>query len=277
MWEWSGAAEAYRRAVVALAEQIVLATQHFPLLAGFPSLSLPRGDFVVLLAIALMAASIRVPWRRRVTLALVALGVTVGLQTLAAVASIQIESAQEMQRTHRILVLLPVEFQAVNQAKLTVYYAQLALVFVLFLITSPWLRELGAGGPAARRVGPARVVLGVAFGAALLAGAGIGWGRWRESDARHVAAHAKIGHLFWLKRDDAVAEEQYRNAVAGRSTDAEVYYNLAGIEAQRGRVDESARLLRKCAELGAGPVWQARVARAFDRIGAAQARPALGR
>lgn len=253
--------------MVGLAERIVLARQHFPLLSGFPRLAPPNADFVVLFALGLTAASIRVGWRRRLVLLLVALGVTSGLQTAAAVASINLESAQEMERTHRILVLLPTEFQLVNQAKLTLYHSQLAVLFALFLLTSPWLSELNIGRetrPGKRR----RAILGAALGAAVLLGASIAWGRWRESDARHVAAHAKVGHLFWAKRDDGIAEEQYRIAAAGNTVDPEVYFNLAGISAQRGLFKDAARLLRRCAELGTDAAWQARVARAFDRIGA---------
>ena len=248
---------------------MVLATQHFPLLASFPGLQPPNSDFVVLLAIGLMAVSIRVGWRRRLVVTGVALCATFGLQTLAAVATISLESAQEMERSQRILVLLPVEFQLVNQAKLTLYHAQLAVIFALFLLTSPWMRELDVGGRVERRRGR-RGAIGLAVLVAL-AVSWIAWGRWRETDARHVAAHAKIGHLFWVKRDDRIAEEQYRLAIQGGTVDPEVYFNVAGLAAQRGHPEEATRLLRRCAELGTGPVWRARVARAFERIATRQA------
>jgi hypothetical protein len=248
---------------------MVLATQHFPLLASFPGLRPPNSDFVVLMAIGLMAASIRVGWRRRLVLTGVTLCATFGLQTLAAVATISLESAQEMERSQRILVLLPVEFQLVNQAKLTLYHAQLAVIFLLFLLTSPWMRELDVGGRLERRRGR-RGAVGLAVLVAL-AVSWIAWGRWRETDARHVAAHAKIGHLFWVKRDDRIAEEQYRLAIQGSTVDPEVYFNVAGLAALRGHPEEATRLLRRCAELGTGPVWRARVARAFERIATRQA------
>ena len=263
IWQASGASEAYRRAVVGAAERIVLATQHFPLLSGFPGLTPPSGDFVVLLAIGLTLASIGSDRRRRVGLLAIALVVTAGLQTLAAVASIHLESAAEMARSQGLLVLLPAEFQLVSQAKLALYYSQLAVIFTLFLLTSPWFDgDRAIGRPLA---------FGCVLGAILLAGSSMAWGRWRETDERHVAAHAKIGHLFWAKHDDAVAGEQYRISVAGGTVDPEVYFNLAGIEARRGRLAEASRLLRRCAVLGADPVWAARVTRAHQRITAAGA------
>jgi len=259
LWRGSGASEAYRRGVVFAAERVVLATQHFPLLASFPDLRPPESDFVVLLAAALTAVSIGIGRRRRTALLLVALVVTASLQVLAAVATIHLESAREMERSHGFLVLLPAEFLAVGQAKMMLYYAQLAVVFALVLATSAWRFALTArGAPSSRRVLTAAAALLLLSTASWIA-----WGRLREADARHVAAHAQVGHLFWVKRDDAVAEEQYRIAIAGRTTDPEAYFNLAGIEAKRGRFDDAGRLLRRCAELGADPVWAARVNRAF--------------
>jgi hypothetical protein len=266
VWRAAGAAEAYRRVIVGTAEKIVLATQHFPLLASFPDLKPPESDFVVLLVVALTLVSIGIGWRRRVGLLVLALALTAALQTLAAVATINLESAQEMERTRRILVLLPVEFRAVNQAKLILYVAQLVVIFTLFLLTSPWRGVLDTKAS----VSPRRLAVAVAVALVVLPGSWLAWSRWRETDARHVAAHAKVGHLFWVKRDDAIAEEQYRIALAGGTTDPEVYFNLAGIEAARGRGNEAARLLRRCAEVGADPIWAARVTRAFDRIGASR-------
>jgi len=202
-------------------------------------------------------------WRRRVALLLMALALTTAFQTLAAVATIHLESAQEMERSQRIFVLLPLEFRGVSQAKMILYDAQLAVIFVLFLVTSAWWKSPHEGTTPSRL----RLVTSVAALFVVLAGSWLAWGRFREADPRHVAAHAKVGHLFWVKRDDAIAEEQYRVAVAGRTTDPEVYFNLAGIAVSRGRRNEAARLLRRCAEVGANPVWASRVRRAFERIG----------
>ena len=262
VWQASGAGETYRAAVVAVAERIVLATQHFPLLASFPGLKPPESDFVILATIALTAVSVGIGWRRRVALLLMALALTTAFQTLAAVATIHLESAQEMERSQRIFVLLPLEFRGVSQAKMILYDAQLAVIFVLFLVTSAWWKSPHEGTTPSRL----RLVTSVAALFVVLAGSWLAWGRFREADPRHVAAHAKVGHLFWVKRDDAIAEEQYRVAVAGRTTDPEVYFNLAGIAVRKGRSDEARRMLKRCAELAPDGAWPARVARARELV-----------
>ncbi|HKQ60632.1 MAG TPA: hypothetical protein VJS92_05055 [Candidatus Polarisedimenticolaceae bacterium] len=272
LWNACGAKDAYRRVVVGIAEWVVLHTQHFPTVASLSNLTPRNTDLVVLVALALLLVSTRVPWPRRLALFGGALAVVLVMQALAFAAWVKLTDAETLQQSEGIAILSPGEHRAVAQLKLVLYdFGLPGMIFALFLLTAAW--NSGAWipehrPPASRRVrhGLAAVVV-----AAALAG-GFLWQRGRESDPQHVEAHAKIGHRFRAQGDDATAEQQYRLAVAGGTTDPQVYYELAGIAAARLRFDEALRWLGRCTQLTADPAWRARIDKATARVQTARSK-----
>jgi hypothetical protein len=285
VWEWTGPKAVYRAIVVGVAEKVVIATQHFPVVATLSNLTTQNIDFVVLLALSLMLVSTRVGWPRRLRLFGTALAVIIGLQIFGCFLAVMMAATYDIENKQRILLLLPWEFRVVARVKYAVYDVGLpAMMFALFLVTCIWNSGLAVSGladpgsnsrkgePRARRsFGRSLKALAFGLGVALVSTSGWWiWDRCRESDPRHVEAHAKVGHLFWAKGDKTTAEEQYRIAVAGGTVDPEVFYNLAGVAARQGRLDESKRLLGRCAELSADPAWNTRVERALVLVQSAR-------
>ena len=287
VWEWTGLKAVCRAIVLSVAEQILIATQHFPVVASLSGMTIHNIDFVMLLAVSLFLVSTSVGWLRRLKLFGSALAVIVGLQIAGSVLTVMMTAAQELQNTQHILVLLPSEFRIVDRVKYALYdLGQPAILFALFVLTLVWNSGSDVfrlAEPATEsRTGERRTVryprhsrrmlgLGLVAGIALASISGWWvWNRWRESDPRHVEAHAKIGHLFWAKGDNATAEEQYRIAVAGGTADPEVFYNLAGIAARHGRFGDARQLLDRCSELTTDPDWRSRVERAVNLLQSAR-------
>jgi hypothetical protein len=265
VWEWTGLKDGYRAIIVGVAERIVVGTQHFPIVASLSNLTTHNLDFVVLLAIGLLLVSAPLGWRRVLKLFGGALVVIVGLQILVFAVWAEIAAAQELERARQILVMSPWEFRVMNQLKLTLYdFGQPAAMFTLFLVTFAWNTGIPLHPEASSK--RMRAVVAVALSVTIVTTTGwMAWRRSTELDPRHVEAHAKLGHLFRLAGDNTTAEAQYRIAVASGTADLEVLYDLAEIVRAGGRLDESRRLLHRCAALTTDPVWQSRIERALSR------------
>ncbi len=280
LWGASGLKSLHESAVLALAVRILTTAQHFPALAGIAGASLRNLDFLVVLTIALALVSTGIRWPRRLGLFGAALCVILAVDVTAVLLQAKVMASQELWSRERILILLPWEFWIVERTKYLLYDFGLQIgPFVMFALTAFWNsrplpapRSRSSGRTQERRAtrwgrlrGPARaaIVVGVL---SLPFGIAMAWHIVREADPRHVAAHARIGQLFFVQHDTARAEQQYRAAVAGGTADPAVYYNLAAIVVKQGRQDEAVRLLRRCSEVADPTVWSERIDRAFRQM-----------
>lgn len=257
----------YAKPVLAVAQAIVVSTQHFPLLARVDNPALHNLDHVVILTCALFLVSTNldlVSRLRRFGPALVAI---FAYHVVVAVLTIKVQEAQELLTSMKILVLSPSEFHVVDWLRYFSYDLGLEIApFVMLLLTVVWnltasrARIVEPSRRGARRWAVAAIGMGIM---AIFVLAAVLYGRLRETDPRHVEAHAKIGHLFWNSRKDAQAEEQYRLALAGGTTDPEVFYNLAGLEVRSGNRRAALPLLEQGMRMAHEPVWQSRFQKAI--------------
>jgi len=266
----------YAKPVLAAAQAIVVPTQHFPVLARMDNLSLHNLEFGVVLAVALFLVSTNLSLGARLKRFGIALAVLFAFHVLVAILTIKIVVTQDLLRTRNIQMLSTAEFQVVDWVKYFCYDLGLEIAsFVLLLLTVAW--NLTAGQPRRRRVPrrdpgeirARRVRRLVAAGSVVgLAGAAFlsarVYGTIRERDPRHVDAHAKIGHLLWSTHKESQAAEQYRLAMSGGTTDAEVLFNLARVESRVGHRAEARRLLDRGITLAREPALKERFQKAID-------------
>ena len=266
----------YAKPVLAAAQAIVVPTQHFPVLARMDNLSLHNLEFGVVLAAALFLVSTNITLGARLKRFGLALAALFAFHVLVAILTIKIVVTQDLLRTRNIQLLSTTEFQVVDWLKYFSYDLGLEIAsFVLLLLTVAW--NLSASRPRPRRAPPRapderrarRVRLLVAAASiAGIAGVALGsarvYGRMREGDPRHVDAHAKLGHLLWSTHKESQAAEQYRLAMAGGTSDAEVFFNLARVESRVGHRAEARRLLDGGIVLAREPALKERFQKAID-------------
>jgi len=292
---WVGLGPLYGKAVLVVAQAIVVPTQHFPLLAKLDNLTLNNLEHVVILTFALFLVSTNLDFASRLSRFGPALAVIFAYHVIVVILTIKVQATQELLTSMNILVLSPAEFRVVDWLRYFAYDLGLEIApFVMLILTSAWnltasreqragvenracpprkKKRQRAGGPSRsgrRHLAAAAIGLGSLV---VFASAAVLYGRWRETEPRHVEAHAKIGHLLWNSHKDALAEAQYRIALAGRTTDPEVFYNLAGLETRSGNRDAALRLLGQGARMAHTPEWRARFQKATVVIQARSTSP----
>jgi hypothetical protein len=237
-------------------------------------------DFIVLLAFSLMLLSTRIGWYRRLKLFGCASAALATLQILACATWIKMAAAQELQASQQVSVLLPGELRAVELAEFVLEGLGHPSMFALFLLAMVWNSGWGVSASVdvvadaktvKRRAGRhgfrSRSRLWVGVGLVVALASVSGWAVWRlsrESDPRHIQAHATIGHMFWAEGNKVGAEKQYERAAAGGTIDPEVFFNLAKLAAWDGRTGESRRFLQRSAELATDPAMKRRVEQALN-------------
>jgi hypothetical protein len=275
-WRWSGLGRAYGKAVMAVAQVIFVPTQHFPLLTRLDNLTLHNLDHIVILTVALFLVSTNLGNTSRVKRFASALVVIFAYHVIVTILTVKVQATQELLTSMNILVLSPVEFRLVDWFRYFAYDLGLEVApFVMMLLTVVWNLNPGPDGRTTRRRGDARdrrgrpplafVAIGLGVLATLCSAASF-YARSRETDPRHVDAHAKIGHLLWNSHRDAQAEEQYRLALAGGTTDPEVYYNLAGLEARSGHRGAALQRLDEGLRMALDPAWESRFQKAIRLV-----------
>jgi hypothetical protein len=278
----------YAKPVVDVARAIVVSTQHFPLLARLDNPTLHNLQFGVILTFALFLVSTNLNLISRIKRFGLAFVVMFSFHVVVAILTMKVWVTQDFLNRMNILVLSPAEFRVVDWLKYFSYDLGLEISsFMMLVLTCVWnftaSRELPSipenragrerttkrrrsderdrGGQ--RRLTAAAIGLGIV---AIFVLAAVLYGNSRETDPRHVEAHAKIGHLFWNGHQDARAEEQYRLALAGGTNDPEVFYNLAGLEAKSGNRGAALQLLDQGMGTAHEPVWQSRFQKAIALI-----------
>jgi hypothetical protein len=291
----SGFDQLYAEAVVAAARAIVVSTQHFPLLARLDNPSLHNLQFGVILTFALFLVSTNLNLISRIKRFGLALAVMFSFHVIVAILTIRVWVTQDFLNRMNILVLSPAEFRVLDWLRYFSYDVGLEIAaFVMLVLTVIWNltasrqlppvpeNRLGRGRTRQRRRSDERdrgggrhlAVAAIGLGViAILSSAAVLYGKSRETDPRHVEAHAKIGHLFWNSHNDALAEEQYRLALAGGTADPEVFYNLAGLETRSGNRDAALRLLGQGVRVAHTHVWRSRFQKATVLIQSKSASP----
>jgi hypothetical protein len=276
---WAGLSGSYGKAVIAVAQAIYVPTQHFPLLTRLDNLTLHNLENVVILTIALFLVSTKLDLASRISRFGSVLAGLFSYHVVAAILTIKVQTAQELLASMNILVLSPTEFHVLDWLRYLLYDVGLEITpFVMLLLTIVWnLTASRAGRERSTKRRPTRDsmrrgrrrVRAAAMGLVVIAIFSLSavlYGRWRETDPRHVEAHAKIGHLFWNTHKDAQAEEQYRLALAGGTTDPEVFFNVAGLEARNGNHRAALRQLDEGMRITHEAVWQSRFQKAIALI-----------
>ncbi len=291
---WIGLERLYAKLVLGVAQPIVLSTQHFPVLANFDNLTLRNLEFGVILTLALFLVSTKLGLVSRLKRFGLLLAALFSFHVLVAIVTIKVSVAQDLLNSVQLLVLSPEEFRVLDRIKYFCYDLGLEITsFVILLLAVVWNltasrarasdRESRAGRRSAmkgrrsqegergdRRRLAAATGLGVI---AIVVCAAVVYARVRESNPGHVQAHAKLGHLFWKAHKDTKAEEQYRCALAGGTTDPEVFYNLSRLEARVGNRGEARRLLDQGIMMAHEPVWQSRFQEAIGLMQSKSASP----
>jgi hypothetical protein len=287
VWTWVGAHEIYEATVLKLGTMVVLATQHLPVVSTLEKLSIVHLDNLIVLILAYVVVSTRVPWVARLRRYGIALGAVLGLNVAGVVLETRIDAAEYLLNTEGLMLLLPWEFRIIDGFKyLLVDFGLNIGPFVLMLLGAAWNSGLSVswergrpatGRPATGRPAPrerrrpswwssrqglkAVVILVLLLAPGLLA-----W-RWlRESDARHVATHARLGHLFLRNRQPDTAADQYRIAMERGSTEGEVFLNLSSILANDGRIGEALRVQRRGLEVVQDTAMRARLQKSRDGL-----------
>jgi hypothetical protein len=283
VWSRFGLRALYESLVLAVAGRLFLPIQHFDVLATLDNLSIVNIDFLVVLVISLFLVAWRMPWADRTKRFGAALSVIFVLHVAAVILEIRVRSAQELWAQQQLLILLPWEFRVVERLKYLLYDVGLQLgPFLMLGLTATWngladLAVLREPERLRRRREDARTAnvfwrrrfLALACGIAVLAAAAAVW-RWqRESNPLHIAAHARLGHIYWEHRSLHAAEQQYRIALDGNTSDPDVYYKLAGLVSQRADRRQAADLLRRGLGVAADPAWQRRFREALAAAGQA--------
>ncbi len=274
VWSRFGLRALYESLVLAAAGRLFLPIQHFDVLATLDNLSIVNIDFLVVLVISLFLVSWRMPWAERAKRFGAALSVIFALHVAAVILEIRVRSAQDLWAQQQLLILLPWEFRVVERLKYLLYDVGLQLgPFVMLGLTATWNgladrpRRKDTRTP---NVFWRRRILALACGSAVVVAAAAIW-RWqRESNPLHIAAHARLGHIYWEHRSLHAAEQQYRIALDGNTSDPDVYYKLAVLVSQRADRRQATDLLRRGLGVAGDPAWQRR----FREALAAQANAA---
>lgn len=292
---WIGLDRLYAKLVLGVAQPIVLSTQHFPVLENFDTLTLRNLEFGVILTLALFLVSTKLGLVSRLKRFGLLLAALFSFHVLVAIVTIKVSVAQDLLNRVQLLVLSPEEFRVLDRIKYFCYDLGLEISsFVILLLAVVWNltasrarssdRESHTGGRSAmkrhrvqeRDRGSRRRLLVAVTGLGVIAivvCAALVYARVRESNPGHVQAHAKLGHLFWKAHKDTKAAEQYRCALAGGTTDPEVFYNLSRLEARVGNRGEARRLLDQGLGMAHEPVWQTRFHEAIGLMQSKSASP----
>jgi len=174
--------------------------------------------------------------------------------------------ALRFEQNSGLALLLPWEQEILRRLFQLLFAAGLQVVpFVMIALTAYWTVGRSPGEwlgerddrPRPRRVRPIAVAVAVALTA-------LAAYRIRETDARHVRAHAFIGTAFFERRQFDEAERQFRSAVQGGTSDATAWLGLAAIARARGRRDEAVDLLRRAIEAVERPAERDRLRRRLE-------------
>ena len=284
LWTLVGAHEAYQAAILKVGTMVVLATQHLPVVSTLEKLSIVHLDNLIVLILAYVVVSTRLPWVARLRRYAIVLVVVLALNVVGVVLETRIDAAEYLLSTQGLLLLLPWEFRIIDGFKyLLVDFGLNIGPFILMLLGAAWNAGLIASWeraqPAtrrqaaratsrqgARRATTQQRARAAAVLALLVASALLAWSWLRESDARHVAAHAKLGHLFLGNHQPDKAADQYRIAMEHGSTDGEVFLNLSRILADGGRVGEALRVQRRGLEVVQDAALRGRLQKARDGL-----------
>ena len=292
LWIQSGLQSAYVHFLFSVGRAILEATRHFSAVPndGIPDASGFHSNIPLLLALALV--STRMEIRRRIRVFGILGLIFVLLEIVSASLAVQLQMAKGVFGQHRILLLLPAEFNALEQVWYLTYILPLqGGPFLLFILTALWnggafsprasLRSPGGNSGEIHKVAVQssgrryRWGWWVAAGLAVAGVLGLGLSWWnvrRESLPLHVDSHAKLGDwLFRAGRLEA-AETEYKAAVKAGSQDGEAWYNLALIARLQGRPKESARLLDRGLEVVEDPYWREWMLKVPREAGASDAR-----
>jgi hypothetical protein len=279
VWDRAGAKEAYSTLVVGAASAVFVPYQHFPVIPTLHTLRAEGLDPLVILMTCLFLVSWSIPWRRRVGLFALAGAIVFPYHVLCFLLDVKVHSVEELFQQHQLLVLLPGEFWVVERLKYLLYdVGTEAGPMMVLIVTTAWNVQavLAGARPPARSQEPAfrsasapssrRKVAWVTLAcvAAVLASL-FAWRAWRESHPLHVAAHARLGRLYLANGSEHGAAEQFRIAIAHGSTDPSIFFDLAGLEAKRGRPVEAGRLLERALRVTSDPVWMAQIQAALTR------------
>ena len=266
VWNVLGVHDLYRAIVLKIASAIVLATQHFPVVSTLENLTVNHLDNLLILVLGYFLVSTGMRWRARINRYCGLLLAVVMLHVMGVCLETQNDAAQVLLDSNGLVLLLPWEFRVADGFKyLLVDFGLNIGPFVVMLLGAAWNSGLGIiGVPAAGRT--RRIMVRTGAAAILtLALAALAWKSLRESDPRHVQTHASLGHLFVRSQQPAKAEGQYRIALAHGTTDGEVYFNLAVIEADRGRKGDALRIQEAGLKVVQDSAWRKRLQEEWTR------------
>lgn len=285
----AGWSQRYWNAVADIGREIQGNAQHFQ---GLPKISTPtyRGRTSHLpLVLALFLISWRLPLRQRGRLFGLLAGLCIAQDVLAACLATTLHDARELFEHHRLLVLLPQEYNTLELGWYAVYVIPLqAGPFLLLLLAAfcnlrsgrsasaekglgvkELIKDHSTPGPTPRRglfgilLIPACVAVILVFG---WVGASL-WGDWREGDPLHQRTHSELGRLRLSEGNFSAAEAEFRHATKRPPGDVQAWLGLARVLLIREEREQAILVLREALEVVADPRCQERIQGELEAMG----------
>jgi len=270
-WAWSGTGlhTAYLDLLSRPAGALVRRLGHFPPVPGLPGPRLESMHTLGVFLLAVFLVSTRVPWPRRVRALAVSLVAVLALDFVSAILGLQLQAAKNAFEGPGILILLPVEYNALECLWYVAYVIPLqAGPFVLLILSAlanvgflepkrggretspPFAEETGGKRtgirPGRKRILALTVTAAVALPAVVVTAAL--WMRAREFRPLHAGAHARLADLYFERNELPSARTQYLAATAGGSESERVWRRLTLIAYRKGDRAEALRILTRAME-----------------------------
>jgi len=282
LWLAVGLDRVYDGYVLLAAEPLVPFLTHFPV-GSAEGVEFPRihnQAFVLVWIVALALVARGAPWKKRVV-GYTSLAVVVVLLHIVALAfQIHLALALKSQQNLNLPLLLPWEVQGLKLFTQLLFLGSLQVAaFIALALTAFWSSQrafvgrFGNGDEArspSRWRDPARqhralVLAGLMAVFFCVACTTAAW--WiRETDPRHLAAHARVGDAFARQQMFSEAETQYRAAVRGEADAGRTWAALAFVVHRQGEIAETKRVLDRALKQVNDPAWRTRLEQARAEI-----------